>query len=88
LLFERGDLWSGVIGGRNAAEFEKKTCDSPLGPIVVDSEAWQGAHPPFDGPTIARLAFPLYEPVALEFLAGISTTSESYSVCNGTLMIG
>jgi hypothetical protein len=35
-----------------------------------------------------RIAFPFYEPVVLEFLAGISTTSESYSVSNGALMIG
>jgi hypothetical protein len=47
--FERGGLWSGVISGRDAAQFELKTRDPPAGAIVVDSETWQGANigPPF-----------------------------------------
>jgi hypothetical protein len=44
--FERGGLWSGVISGRDAAQFELKTRDPPAGAIVVDSETWQGANYP------------------------------------------
>jgi hypothetical protein len=83
MLFERGGLWSGVIGGRDAVQFELKTRDPPAGPIVVDSETWQGANigPPFGWTNNSPWACSaVYEPVVLEFLAGISTTSESKSV--------
>jgi hypothetical protein len=66
---------------------------SAAGAIVVDRKLGKDANyrPAIGWTNNCRgLLSPSYEPVVvvLEFLAGISTTSESKFVWNGTLMIG